>query len=41
MQDYSADGLHYKSVFHTKLEIDGNPRTVDDFQTRKKCKGFL
>jgi hypothetical protein len=26
MPDYSADGLHYKSVFHTKLDIDGKPR---------------
>ena len=41
MPDYSADGLHYTSVFYTKLEIDGKPRTVDDFQPRNNAKDFF
>ena len=41
MPDYSADGLHYKNVFHAELEIDGKPRTVDDFNPRKNAKDFF
>lgn len=41
MPDYSADGRHYKSVFHTQLEIDGKPPTVDYFKPKKNAKYFL
>ena len=41
MPDYSADGLRYKSVLDTPLEIDGKVRSVDDFQPRKNVKEYL
>ena len=41
MQDYSADGHHYKSALDTPLEIDGKVRSVDDFQPRKNVKEYL
>jgi hypothetical protein len=41
MPDYSADGMHYMSVLNTPSEINGAPRTVDDFQPRKQVKDHL
>lgn len=41
MPDYSADGMHYMSVLNTPSEINGAPRTVDDFQPRKQVKYHL
>ena len=41
MPDYSADGMHYISVLNTPSEINGAPRTVDDFQSTKQVKYHL
>ena len=39
--DYDANGLHYKSVFETPLQVDGKDRQVDDFQPTKHAKYHL
>ncbi len=41
MPDYSVDGLHYMSVLHTPIEMDGKARTVDDFQPRENAKDLM
>ncbi len=35
--DYNAEGLHYKSVFLTPIEIDNRQRDIDDFQPTKQA----
>ena len=41
MPNYERDGMHYLGVLDTPSEINGQARSVDDFQPRRQVKNLL